>query len=136
MNTKYSLALLASAVMARGRLDTSGSAEFQEFIGTFNKDYGTTDEMNDRMQVWLENKKIVDGLNAANADTGVTFGMNETGDMTDEEFAKMQGLSVPPQDESSNSNDSNGNGRLGGRRLQNDQSINWVTQGKVGAVKN
>ena len=44
------------------------------------------------MQVWLENKRIVDGLNAANAGTGVTFGMNETGDLTDEEFAKMQGL--------------------------------------------
>ena len=133
MNTKFSLALLASAVMARVRLDTSGKAEFQEFIGTFNKDYGSTSEMNNRMQVWLENKKIVDGLNAANAGTGVTFGMNETGDMTDEEFAKMQGLGVPPQDESSNSSES---GDLGGRRLQNDQSINWVTQGKVGPVKN
>ena len=134
MNTKFSLALLASAAMARVRLGTSGGrAEFQDFIGTFNKDYGSTDEMNDRMQVWLENKKIVDGLNAANAGTGVTFGMNETSDMTDEEFAKMQGLGEPPEDESSNSN---GNGGLGDQRPQSDQSINWVTQGKVGPVKN
>ena len=98
MNTKFSLALLASAAMARVRLDTSGSAEFQDFIGTFNKDYGSTSEMNNRMQVWLENKKTVEGLNEANAGTGVTFGMNETGDMTDEEFLKRLGLSgEPPQ---------------------------------------
>ena len=90
--------------------------------------------MNDRMQVWLENKRIVDGLNAANAGTGVTFGMNETGDMTEEEFAKMQGLGEPPEkDESSNNND---NGGLGVQRPGNDQSINWVEQGKVGPVKN
>ena len=93
MNTKYSLALLASTTRARGRLDTSGRAEFQDFIGTFNKDYGTTDEMNDRMQVWLGNKKIVDGLNAANAGTGVTFSMNNfMGDLSRDEFKKRLGL--------------------------------------------
>ena len=118
MNNKFSLALLASAAMARVRLGTSGGrAEFQDFIGTFNKNYGSTDEMNDRMQIWLENKKVVDGLNAENAGTGVTFGMNETGDMTDEEFAKMQGLTEPPEkDESS---DSNSNGGLGDQRPGN-----------------
>ena len=119
MNTKFTLALLASAVTARVRLDTSGTAEFQDFIGTYNKDYGSTTEMDDRMQVWLENKKTVDDLNEANAGTGVTFGMNETGDLTEEEFKKMQGLvGDPPQ--SSDSNDGSGGfgGLGGGRRLQ------------------
>ena len=138
MNTKFSLALLASAAMARVRLDTSGRAEFLDYIGTFNKEYGSTSEMNMRMQVWLGNKKFVDDLNAANAGTGVKFGMNDTGDMTDEEFAKMRGLGAPPQDYSPyDPSDSNDNGGLGGLSgLQNDQSVNWVAQGKVGPVKN
>ena len=98
MKTKFSLALLASAAMARVRLNTSGKAGFQDFIGTFNKDYGSISEMNSRMHVWLENKKTVEDLNEANSGTGVTFGMNETGDMTDEEFLKRLGLGgEPPQ---------------------------------------
>ena len=48
--------------------------------------------MNDRLNIWLENKKEVDGLNASNAGTGVTFGMNITSDMTEEEFLEMQGF--------------------------------------------
>ena len=135
MNTKFSLALLASAVMARVRLDTSGRAEFQDFIGTFNKDYGSTNEMNERMQIWLDNKKVVDDLNAANAGTGVTFGMNETSDLTDEEFGKRQGLGEPPERDESSNNNSDNNGP-GDQRLGNDYSINWVDQGKVGPVKN
>ena len=56
--------------------------------------------MNNRMQIWLENKSTVDGLNQANEGTGVTFGLNSSGDLTNEEFLNMQGLdtSNPPQD--------------------------------------
>ena len=48
--------------------------------------------MTDRLNIWLENKKEVDGLNESNAGTGVTFGMNITSDMTEEEFLEMQGF--------------------------------------------
>ena len=47
------------------------------------------------MQVWLKNMQKVDELNASNEGTGVTFGLNETGDMTDEEFKQRLGLVKP-----------------------------------------
>ena len=90
--------------------------------------------MNNRMKVWLDNKKTVDGLNAANAGTGVTFGMNETSDLTDDEFKQMQGLLVPL--DAKNPTDSSSNNLGGSRRLQEDRSISWVDQGKVHPVKN
>ena len=131
MNTKFSLALLSTAVMARQRLDTSGT-EFQNFIGNFGKNYGSVQEMNNRMQIWLQNKRTVDDLNATNVGTGVTFGMNETSDLTDSEFKQMQGLVVPF--DAPKSTDSSNNG--GSRRLNEDRSINWAEQGKVHPVKN
>ena len=131
MNTKFSLAMLASAAMARTRI--SGNQEFHDFIGTFGKSYGTVQEMNNRMQIWLENKNTVDNLNATNKGTGVTFGMNETSDLTESEFRQMQGLVIAFEAEKS-ADSSNNNG--GSRRLQEDQSINWAEQGKVHPVKN
>ena len=87
------------------------------------------------MQVWLDNKATVDGLNVSNAGTGVTFGMNETSDLTDSEFNEMQGLVIPwNASKSTDSTNSNNNG--GSRRLQEDKSINWAEQGKVHPVKN
>ena len=65
MNTKFSLALLASAVMARSRI-SSNTQEFHDYIGTFGKSYGTVAEMNKRMLTWTENKNTVDMLNATN----------------------------------------------------------------------
>ena len=60
--------------------------------------------------------------------------MNETSDLTDSEFKQMQGLIVPFEAEEKSTNSSNNNG--GSRRLQEDQSISWVEQGKVHPVKN
>ena len=93
--------------------------------------------MNDRLNIWLENKKEVDGLNASNAGTGVTFGMNSTSDMTEEEFLEMQGFGSGYTRTYTNTNDSSSNGTGGGsRRLQQDMSIDWREQNKVHPVKN
>ena len=118
IKTIFSLALLASAAMARTRI--SGNQEFHDYIGTFGKSDGTVQEMNNRMQIWLENKNTVDNLNATNKGTGVKFGMNETSDLTDSEFRQMQGLVIAFEAEKS-TDSSNNNG--GSRRLQEDQSI-------------
>ena len=136
MNTRYfSLALLASAVMARNLKDESGAAAFQEFIGTFNKHYDTLGSMHAHMQTWLDNKATVEGLNIANQGTGVTFKINQTSDLNDDEFKRLLGKkksanAPPPAPESSDS------GMLGGgRRLNEDMSVNWITKGKVHPVK-
>ena len=128
MNNKFSLALLATAAMARVKLDTSSnsSTEFQNYIGTFGKQYGSTQEWNKRLQVWLDNKAEVDGLNASNAGTGVTFGMNDTSDMTEEEFLEMQGFGSGGKRmlESTTTTVTTPSGDS--RRLQSDMSIDWV----------
>jgi C1A family cysteine protease len=93
--------------------------------------------MVDRLNIWLENKKEVDGLNASNEGTGVTFGMNSTSDMTEEEFLEMQGFGAPNKPNNSDSSDSSSNGTGGGsRRLQQNLSIDWRAQNKVHEVKN
>ena len=51
--------------------------------------------MSDRLKIWRENKDTVDQLNASNAGTGVVFGINETSDLTEEEFMQRQGFVKP-----------------------------------------
>ena len=63
MNSRFSLALLASAVMARNRLDARDEAAFQEFVGKYNKHYDTLGSMSSHMQAWLDNRDKVDSLN-------------------------------------------------------------------------
>ena len=134
---------------ARTLLPGSDQADFQTFAAQFNKHYSTTGQMNQRMNVWLQNKATVDQLNDQNSGTGVIFALNETGDLTDGEFRQMQGLTVPLGTElptndkmgsSENNNQDNRNGMgLGngiGTGFKTDQSINWVDQGKVHSVKN
>ena len=49
----------------------------------------------------------------------------------------MQGFGAPNKTNNSNSSsDSSSNGMGGGRRLQQDMSINWIDQNKVHPVKN
>ena len=94
--------------------------------------------MSDRLKIWRENKDTVDQLNASNAGTGVVFGINETSDLTEEEFMQRQGFVKPEKsfEESmgrvtvrSRSQDQHSS------RLGADQSINWVDKGKVHPVK-
>ena len=135
MNTKFALALLASAVMARGR-GNDGVQAYQDYCAKYNKHYDSLGSMVHHMKVFMENKEKVDSLNKANEGTGVTFGINSTSDLTDAEYKKLLGLKkkdngpLPPRPDI----DSSMLG--GGRRLNEDMSINWIEQGKVHPVKN
>ena len=135
MNTKFALALLASAAMARTG-DKVGVQAYQDYCAKYNKHYDTLGSMVGHMQTFMENLDKIDSLNKANEGTGVTFGINSTTDMTNDEFKKLLGLKksnntppAPPRP----GRDSNMLG--GGRRLNEDMSINWVDQGKVHPVK-
>ena len=88
----FSLALLASVSLA-GHLPGNDEKEFMLFAGKFNKHYKSTEELADRIGIYLENKAVVEGLQANASDA--TFGLNETGDLTDEEFLLMQGVKLP-----------------------------------------
>ena len=136
MNTRFALALLASAAMARTR-DTVGVQAYQDYCAKYNKHYDTLGSMVHHMHTWMENKDKIDGLNKANEGTGVTFGINSTTDLTDAEFKKLLGLKksnngppAPPRPDI----DSNMLG--GGRHLNEDMSVNWIEQGKTHPVKN
>ena len=93
------------------------------------------------MQVYLDNKEIVRGLNEAHAGTGVTFSMNNSmSDLSRDEFKNRLGLnpSLEKKVGKTTGNSSTiGGGMLGGgRNLQDDLSINWVDQDRVSPVKN
>ena len=86
-----------------------------------------------RLGVYQQNEQIVEELNRTN--TGVTFELNFTADQTTEEFLHSQGLNTSLIERDSvqlSSNDDD----FGGRRLEDNYSINWVSQGKVTPVKN
>ena len=91
------------------------------------------------MQVWLDNREIVKGLNEANAGTGLTFSMNSMGDLTRDERKKRLGLKISMDPEAGKTTDSTstiGSGMLGGgRHLQEDLSINWVDQDRIHPAK-
>ena len=96
------------------------------------------------MQVWSENKARVAQLNSDNASTGVVFNLNQNSDLTENEYKKMMGLRVPEEvkqqiaaKQSNRSNEKSNRRNLWGNDDDNtDQSINWVTKGKVNEVKN
>ena len=76
--------------------------------------------MTDRIGIWQENKAQINSLRVHNSKA--SFDINETGDLNDEEFHRMQGIMFPTEDQDdAGSNITDGSippsGR-GGRRLQ------------------
>lgn len=63
MKGQFLLALLSMACNATDLPDIN-QAEFMGFAGAFNKHYRTTEELVERMQVYSENKAIIDELKA------------------------------------------------------------------------
>lgn len=87
MKTQFSLALLAAFTNARA-LPPSEQNEFIGFAAKYNKHYQTTEELADRIGKWQKNKDKVKKLNEDNAGTGVSFAINQAGDLSAEEFQK------------------------------------------------
>ena len=141
MKTQFSIALLATMTMARS-LPESEQNEFIGFAAKYNKHYQTTEELADRIEKWHNNKQKVDKMNKDNQGKGVSFSMNETGDLSADEFKKRQGLDMDHPKQKPNKKDKKDKNKnrpdRAGRKLQEDifsQSINWVTEGHVTPVK-
>ena len=142
MNSTFSLALLASVSLA-GSLPSMDEKEFLGFAGQYNKHYKTTEQLADRIGIYLENKSIVQGLQGHDSDA--SFGLNETADLTDEEFLEMQGIQLPTDEEDLDGQTDHwtpgtgGSGMLGlkppGRHLQT-QYKDWRDTKFLGDVKN
>jgi hypothetical protein len=57
------------------------------FSAEFNKHYSTVEEMADRISIFQSNSSIVEAMNEKN--NGVSFRINASGDMTEQEFHKQ-----------------------------------------------
>ena len=95
-------------------------------------------ELEQRRDNWLQNRASVDHLNRINV--GVSFELNATGDMSDDEYELKLGLIPNPGNrrrldgefgEGSNPE----GGRVGRRHLNGVSSVNWVDNGNVTPVK-
>ena len=145
MQSKFALALLASIGMAKVTTRSLQAQKeeqllrFAEFTGKYNKHYTSTEDIEARFNIWSENAAQVALLNAENAGTGVTFKINHTGDLTEEEFSRIKGLKQNNVGNQPDGVGKGGNGGNGGRCQVEpddiDQSICWVTEGKVHPVK-
>ena len=63
-----------------------------QFTAKYNKHYEKVGDIDCRRELFLQNQAIVDEMNNDPANEGVFFKINETGDMTDEEFGAKMGL--------------------------------------------
>jgi cathepsin F len=80
--------LVATASALPSSTSSSGSgklgAEFQTWVAAFGKQYASHVAENRAFRVWLQNKAVVDSINAANRTWTAKLGV--FGDMTPEEF--------------------------------------------------
>ena len=86
MNNFFALTLLSSAAFAGSQLNQADQSAFLQFAAKYNKSYVKVSDDDYRREVFLQNQAIVDAMNNDEANEGVKFKMNETGDWTDEEF--------------------------------------------------
>ena len=103
------------------------TAEFNylQYVSEFGKSYGTVAEFNMRMELFAARDAIINEHNADDAKTS-TMGHNFLSDWTPAEQAKLRGLIGEPVT----------TGEV--FRATNEpvaNAVNWVTAGKVGAVK-
>ena len=99
MQTTFTIALIASVSLA-GSPPNNDDSEFFGFIGTYNKNYKSTEELADRIGIYLGNKQKVQGMQAHDSDA--EFGLNSTADMTDEEYLATLGAIPTSEDQQDN----------------------------------
>nr|BAG74347.1 silicatein-G2 [Ephydatia fluviatilis] len=125
-----SLILLCAITLAAGTNYELGR-EWNSWKETHGKAYSTTDEEQNRLSVWLANKRRIDHHNVEAENHGFTLAMNSFSDLTDEEFAERF------------LNHQQGNYTL--RRVamfeapqgvKYADSVDWRTKGAVNSVKN
>ena len=63
-----------------------------QFTAKYNKNYERVGDIDSRREIFLQNQAIVDEMNNDPANEGVFFKINESGDLTDEEFMVKLGL--------------------------------------------
>lgn len=105
---------------------------FVSFAAENNKNYATAAEFVSRHDNWAKNHRKVKILNKKNKN--VKFGDNFTSDLTTEEFGEMLGLNASDLAESDRRNLHADHETEEGRRHLQASKVNWVTEGKVGAV--
>lgn len=113
--------------------------QFIQYINQNNKNYHSVTELGRRAGIFQDNQAKINGLNATSARTGksnaATYGMNQFGDMTDDEFVKtMTGM------QEKNPADRTTLGYVGGRRrgglgVVDATAVDHVASGAMGAVK-
>ncbi|KAL7298517.1 hypothetical protein TKK_0008297 [Trichogramma kaykai] len=81
-------AILVSSILA----DLEGAKEWENFKSQFNKKY-EGDEDQQRMKIFLDNKKLIEEHNAkyAKGEVSYTLGINQFADLTKEEIKKFHG---------------------------------------------
>ena len=141
MNTYFTISMLSAAAFAQTRFGRAEESAFIGFCAQYNKQYGSVEDLDSHLEVYLSNQANVDYMNETN--TGVSFKMNETGDLTDAEFREHLGLKMPAGrllDGQSEDQWCNGEGSVlrdesKGRHLDGELTINWVELGNVTPVK-
>lgn len=115
--------------------DTSPSSEieaqFREFLDTYKVGYGTTDEYNYRLNVFVENMKESERLNEENP--LAEFGITQFSDQTTEEMIQRMGFIKPNDSEQTSFTES--------KESYNYSSVSWEhlwngvikSQGKCGS---
>ena len=130
MQTTFTIALVASVSFASSQ-NQEAEIEFIGFAGTYNKNYKSTEEMADRIGIYLGNKQKVQSMQAHDSDA--KFGLNSTADMTDEEYLATLGAIPTSEDQQDNFQPDNSSG---GRLLQDaSYYIDWRDTKYLGDVK-
>jgi len=98
---------------------------FQEHIANFGLTYGTTEEYNFRLDLFIEKDQIISELNA-NPEHTFTVGHNQFSTWTDAEYKKLLGAKVNTEAKDVEVLDT----------ANLTDSVDWRTKGAVNAVKN
>jgi cathepsin F len=87
------LLILCSSLVLASKIDTAAVLKFRQFVKDYNKQYGNIAEHHRRFQIFQQNLKTIDALNAKSK--SATFGVNKFADLTAEEFESFYLMKTP-----------------------------------------